>query len=108
MSGPDDPDIPPGRYGLTRQQTFVMDRLHELITIEQKLEKASAPFMNPEITCVVLRCRSLFDQAHKLLQWNDCERADKVCDQVDGALVELRSLMRSTPSKQIAERWFVP
>ena len=100
----DDTNIPPGRYGLSRQQTFIIDRFTNLIAVEQDAERAIAPFMNEEITRVVLRCRNLFDRAHKFLEWGDYDRADKVCDQVDGVLVELRSLMRNTPSKQIAER----
>ena len=107
MSMPDDTDIPP-KYGLTRQQTFIMDRLHRLISIEQDAERAIEPFATEEIARVVQRCRNLFDRAHKYLEWSDYDRADKVCDLVDGTLVELRSLMRNTPSKQIAERVFVP
>jgi hypothetical protein len=93
-----------GRYGLTRRQTFIGDRLHRQITVEQDLEKAVAPFTNEEITRVLLRCRNLFDQAHKFCQWGDYERADKVADQVDGALIQLRSLMKQTPLRLIAER----
>lgn len=108
MSDLDDTDILQQPPWLTRRQQFAFDRLHRLISIEQDAEKVLAPFMTEEIARVTLRCRSLFDQAHQLLQWSDYDRADKVCDQVDGALVELRSLMRNTPSKQIAERLFVP
>jgi len=104
----DDTDLPPGRYGLTRRQTFIGDRLHRLITIEQDAERAIAPFATEEINRVLLRCRSLFDRAHQMMNWSDYESADKVCDQVDGVLRELKALMRNTPSRQIADRIFVP
>ena len=104
----DDSDLPPGRYGLTRRETFIGDRLHRQISLEQDLEKAIAPFTSEAITRVLLRCRNLFDQAHKFCQWNDYERANEIADLVDGCLRELKALIRNTPSRQIAERLFEP
>ena len=88
----DDTDLPPGRYGLSRQQTFVMDRLHELISTEQECEKVLAPFMTDEISRVILRLRNLFDRAHKSMTWNDYASADIARRQAEGALRELRAL----------------
>ena len=40
------------------------------------------------------RLRQLIETANKYLQWDDLDATNKVCDQIDGALGELKSLLR--------------
>ncbi len=101
-----EPPPPSGRYGLTRRQNFIGDRLERQMGICWHAEKAIAPFVNDEISKVIIRIRGLFDTAHRMMNWSDYEGANKIADQVDGALRELKTLMRNTPSKRIAERIF--
>ncbi len=79
-----------------RYRRQISDRLHAFIKIEQGAEKAFAPFLNfnPEIIKCMLRLRATIDRAGKTWQHDAFDRALLHCDQLEGGLVELRSMLR--------------
>jgi len=74
----------------TQRQQDIADRLDTLADIENAAETMLLPFLNSRMTDVVLRQRKLFDRADKLLANDELDRADIVCDQIEGGLTELR------------------
>ena len=81
------PPPPGGRPGLTREQTFVLDRIHNLIAVGQEFEALT---QTPEIARVMKRCRYLRDETLRLLDWKDFDQANKCCQMLEAALKELR------------------
>ena len=94
MSLPSDLDHLADGPPLSRQQQFVFVRLHTLTAALQDAETFLAPFLNDQISKVVLRLRGLFDRANKFLEWNDIARADGTVKQIEAGLGELRGLAK--------------
>ena len=92
MSLPDSNDHLADGPPLSRQQQFAFDHLHMLSDIAQDAEQFLAPFLNPRIVESLLKMRRLFDDANKLLMWGELDRVDHRCQQIQGTLIELRSL----------------
>ena len=59
MSIPDDDDLPPGRYGLSRRETFIGTVPITFIGHQAGCECGVVPYSNPYIVRVVTRLQSL-------------------------------------------------
>jgi len=79
---------------LSREQQFMVDRLHALATVANDVEKILAPAANDKIVQVMLRIRGLFDQADKLMAWGDYDRIEGTINQIEGGLGELRGIAK--------------
>jgi hypothetical protein len=96
MSEPDpDRDIErEALYQYCWQRNQLAARIHALTETERKAEVALFPFVDDKSARLVSRPPQLIEMANKYLQWDDLDATNKVCDQIDGALGELKSLLR--------------
>ena len=83
-------DPPP----LSREQQFMVDRLHALATMANDVETILAPASNDKIVRIMLRVRECFDRANKLMSWGDYDRVNTTINQIEGGLGELRGIAK--------------
>ena len=79
---------------LSREQQFMVDRLHALAAVANDEETILAPCINDKIAHTMLRVRECFDRANKLMSWGDYDRAEGTINQIEAGLGELRGVAK--------------
>ncbi len=91
----DDQALHDEAYQYCWQRRQIANRIHELQKIEREAEVAFYPFLDETISKIVLRLRDQIKTADKMWQWKEFDRAINHCNQIEGGIVELRSVARA-------------